>query len=131
MKEKIRQFMYGRYGVDQFSRFLMVCGMACIVLYMLTRVSLFYYVTIIALIYSYFRMLSRNYQARRLENQKYLQIQQRVTGSVQRFLPTRSNDPNYRVYRCPGCGQKVRVPKGRGKISITCPKCSKQFIKKT
>ena len=73
----------------------------------------------IPLIWSIFRMYSRNIEARRRENAAFLRFFSRLT------------DKQYRYFRCPGCRQVVRVPRGKGKINIRCPKCSRQFIKKT
>ena len=72
----------------------------------------------VPLIWSMFRMYSRNIEARRRENAAFLRFFSRLT------------DKQYRYFRCPGCRQVVRVPRGKGKINIRCPKCSRQFIKK-
>ena len=68
MKEKFRQFMTGRYGADQLSRFIMACGMVTLVCYMIFRGSLWYYLTLILLVWNYYRALSRNYEKRYQEN---------------------------------------------------------------
>ena len=73
----------------------------------------------IPLIWSIYRMYSRNIEARRRENTAFLRFFSRLT------------DKQYRYFRCPGCRQVVRVPRGKGKINIRCPKCSRQFIKRT
>ena len=36
----------------------------------------------------------------------------------------------YRYFKCPECKQKMRAPKGRGKIKVTCKHCHTQFVKK-
>ncbi|MBO2527292.1 MAG: hypothetical protein CW335_03815, partial [Clostridiales bacterium] len=69
--------------------------------------------------FSLFRTFSRNIYTRQKENRRFRQ------------LWTRLRDRKNRYYRCPKCRQTVRVPKGRGKISIRCPKCGEKFIKKT
>ena len=86
--------------------------------------------TVILLIWNYVRVLSRNHSKRALENQRYLELREKVLG---RFRGSRSaaRDKNFRIFRCPSCHQKVRVPRGKGRISITCPKCRHEFIKKT
>ena len=130
MKERLRQFMMGRYGADQLSRFNMGCGVVTLVLYMILRGSLWYWLTILLLVWHYFRVLSRNHSKRALENQRYLELRGKVSGF---FRPphSRTRDKNFRIYRCPQCHQKVRVPRGKGKIAITCPKCRHEFIKRT
>ena len=128
MREKIQRFMQGRYGVDHLNRFMMVCGMVCLVISMIFGFRIFYYVALFSLIFTYYRMLSRNFAKRSRENAKFLELKRRVTG---KFPALKTRDANYRIFRCPGCRQKVRVPRGRGRISITCPKCRREFIKKT
>ena len=130
MKERFRQFMMGRYGADQLSRFIMGCGVVTLILYMILRGSLWYWLTLILLVWNYFRVFSRNHTKRALENQRYLDLRDRVLG-IFRGSRSGARDKNFRIYRCPSCHQKVRVPKGKGRISITCPKCHREFIKRT
>ena len=123
--DALRRFMAGRYGSDQLGRWLLGLAVVLILLGMignrtgstvLAGLSLLAYVP---LIWSIFRVYSRNIEARRREN-----------AALQRFL-TRLRDRDHRYYHCPKCGQTVRVPRGRGRINIRCPKCGEQFIKKT
>ena len=71
------------------------------------------------LFWANFRTFSRNTYKRYQENRRYLRFMDQL------------RDKEHRYYTCPRCRQTVRVPKGKGKISITCPKCSERFIKKT
>ena len=128
MKEWLRKFMSGRYGSDQLSRFIMACGLVTLVLYMLFRGALWYYLTLGLLIWNYFRALSRNHEKRYRENLKFLELRSQVLGIFNR---NPAADKDHRIYRCPSCHQKVRVPRGRGRISITCPKCHMEFIRKS
>lgn len=128
MRERFSRFMQGRYGQDQFGRFLMALGMISILLHIFISYAPFYYIAIASLLFGYYRMLSRNFIQRRRENAKYLELK----GKVSRMLPERkARDPYHRIFKCPGCGQKVRVPKGRGKVAIRCPRCNREFIKRT
>ena len=90
-----------------------------------------YWLGLILLIYSYFRVLSRNRSKRYAENLKYLTLQNKVVDWANRYILRFNQRKQYRYFRCPQCGQQLRVPRGRGKISITCPKCHNQFIKKS
>ena len=128
MKERFIRFMAGRYGSDQLSRFTMTVALVFMVLYMITKQPIIYYITMILLILNIFRIFSRNIQARYAENTKYLALRAKVMGFIR---GTSRGDAAHRIYKCPGCHQKVRVPRGRGRIAITCPKCGKEFIKKT
>ena len=123
LKKWLQRFMMGRYGTDKLNIAILVAGLALSVLSILVKQPL---VDLILMILSYglmglalFRTLSRNTYKRYLENRKYLML-------LQRF-----RDREHRYYDCPRCRQQVRVPRGKGKISITCPKCKEKFIKKT
>lgn len=133
-KEKFARFMYGRYGVDQFSKFMLKATLVlCIVsIFLPQRVGSFISTLVLILIvYTYFRIFSKNIYKRAAENEKYLKF----TGSFRKKYNTEKQIAGqrkyYRFYRCPGCGQRIRVPKGRGKIQIRCPKCNEKFIKKS
>ncbi|MBQ5484545.1 MAG: zf-TFIIB domain-containing protein, partial [Lachnospiraceae bacterium] len=88
------------------------------------RNGVIYLLGLAVLGYGYFRMMSKNVGKRYLENQKYLQI----TDRMKNFF---YNHKTYRFYKCPTCKQKVRVPRGHGKIEITCPKCRGTFIRRS
>ncbi|MCM1136266.1 MAG: zinc-ribbon domain-containing protein [Clostridium sp.] len=130
MKEKFYRFMQGRYGSDQLNRFLMFLVLLLFV------VSLFglrfaYLLGIIVLVYAYFRMFSKNIYKRRMENAAYMKYEYRV----KQFFATWKRDmiqrKTHHIYRCPSCRQKIRIPRGKGKIEIRCPKCGQTFIKKS
>ena len=124
--------MYGRYGSDQLNMALLVFAVLVSlinsVLAIFLRGSKIYggivapILSVIVyglLIYSFIRMFSRNIYKRQRENRRFTQFWVR--------LKDRSN----RYFRCPNCKQTVRVPRGRGKICIRCPKCGEKFTRKT
>lgn len=131
MKQKLQQFMMGRYGVDQLSRVLLFLSLGILVVSMLTRWSLLYLLALLLLGYVYFRMFSRNVQKRYAENQKFLNFRYRLVAKKDAQKKQWAQRDVYRYFKCPNCKQKVRVPKGKGRICITCPKCRIEFIKKT
>ena len=130
MKEKLYRFMQGRYGNDQFNRFLMILVLVCFALSMLGGRA-FYVAGTALLIYAYFRMLSRNIYKRRNENSVYMRYEYKVKQSFYTFKRDMQQRKTHHIYRCPSCRQKIRVPRGKGKIEIRCPKCSQTFIKKS
>lgn len=131
MGEKFRRFMAGRYGLDALNKLLLILGALLLVVMWIWPYRVFEAVFFVLLIYAYFRMFSRNITKRYAENQKYLQL----TAGVRNFFSRRKNRfqqrKRYRFFKCPKCGQQVRVPKGKGKISIRCPKCGESFVKKS
>ena len=129
MREKLRRFMTGRYGVDQLSRLYLVLTLVLLVLSMITKLPIFYGLAIILLIYMYYRMFSKNTTKMYAQNQKYLNMRYQIVVKWNNAKKHFAQRKEYRFYRCPKCHQKVRVPRGKGKICITCPKCRNEFIK--
>ncbi|WP_024838068.1 MULTISPECIES: hypothetical protein [Clostridia] len=130
-RERFSRFMIGRYGADKLSRFLIGFTFALIVAGIFIRS---YWVDIAALflmMLSYFRMFSRNIGKRFEENQKFERISFRVTEFFKKWRFKFQQMRQYHIYKCPSCGQKIRIPRGKGKVSVHCPKCSTDFIKKS
>lgn len=136
MKEKFMRFMQGRYGVDQLSRFSMGIALVCIVLAMFfSRAggigAVLDTIGLAALVYTYFRMLSRNISKRYAENQRFLAKTSKIRMRWNKEINMMKQRKVYHIYSCPGCKQKIRIPKGKGKIEIKCPKCQTTFVKKS
>ena len=133
MKEKIGRFMAGRYGNDKLNQFMMAVFLGCAVLNLFVRNA--YASTVLnsweclLILLVYIRMFSRNISKRYAENQKYLALENRLRRffGQKRYLMQQRKE--YHIYSCPGCKQKIRIPRGKGKISIRCPKCGEEFIK--
>lgn len=130
MREKLQRFMMGRYGNDRFNQFLMIVALVCLVISFFGA-NAFYTIALLIMIYAYYRMFSRQIYKRSAENQKYLQKEMQVRGFLQKKKREFTQLKDYHIYRCPGCKQKIRVPRGRGKIAIRCRKCGNEFIKKS
>lgn len=125
-----------------------------------TRTSVFYWLVWVCLIITYFRMFSKNISKRYDENTRFLQLKEKIMEKLRggragkagdsvrdsyRYYQnaydnarsggtsgnTMRSDKEHRIFRCPNCDQRVRVPRGRGKIEITCPRCSHKFIKRS
>ncbi len=128
MKEKFYRFMLGRYGSDQLSKFLMILVFVCLGL-SLFGIHLFYVLGLGLLIYAYFRMFSKNIYKRSAENSAYLKYEYKVKQFFATWKRDMKQRKTHHIYRCPSCKQKIRVPRGKGKIEIRCPKCGHTFIK--
>ena len=117
------RFMSGRYGTDKLNMLLLTTGLILSLAGLFVRLPMLNLGCMILsyglLGFSLFRTFSRNTYKRYQENRKYLLWLQKI------------KDKQHRYYNCPRCRQQVRVPKGKGKISITCPKCKEKFVKKT
>lgn len=135
MREKIARVMQGRYGVDSLSKFLLACGLAAVF-----GAALFDNVLISSLcnllgwgfvIYCYFRLFSRNVTKRYAENQAFLTKTYKIRCFFYRQKDILKQRRVYHIYKCPNCKQRIRIPRGKGKIEVRCPKCSTTFIKKS
>ena len=135
MKQRMLQFMQGRYGVDQLSSFLIWTAVVLALISMFVRIPVLPIVTWVLIIYAYVRILSRNTTKLYAQNQKFLDgtwgIRKWFADIRYRIKYGKQTAEPYRIYKCRKCGQKIRIPKGKGKIMITCPKCKYQFKKKS
>ena len=134
MKERFQRFMQGRYGFDEFARFTLVATLILLILSMIVRGwlgSLFNTAGLMLLIYTYYRALSRDFSRRYAENQRYLEKTKDIRRRFEREKNIMSQRKDYHIYSCPGCSQKIRIPRGKGQIEITCPKCGQKFVKRS
>ena len=138
----INRVMAGRYGADQLTFALLITYG---VLILIARFVSFYFLSLAALlilVWCFYRMLSRNLSARWRENERFLKfwrsvagwfrhLRNRVAGAGGNASQRVRDRKTHRYFRCPKCKNTLRVPKGKGKIAITCPVCGTEFIKKT
>ena len=123
--DALRRFMYGRYGTDKLNQTLIIAALVLLLAgwlggrFLAGWLNVLSFLAYVPLIWSIVRMYSRNIEKRRRQNAAYL-----------RFLSA-LKDREHRYYRCPRCRQTVRVPRGRGRINIRCPKCGEQFVRKS
>ena len=81
------------------------------------------------MIYVYFRMFSKDHQKRYQENVKFLETKNKFLKKVRSEKAIMKQRKTHHIYKCPTCRQKIRIPKGKGRICITCPKCKTEFTK--
>jgi len=123
LKMGLQRFMMGRYGTDKLNSLLLWIAVIFVLLSVFLQNPV---LNLVAVLAAYglmgvviFRSLSRNTYRRHRENRRYLNLLERL------------KDREHKYFACPKCKQSVRVPKGKGKIAITCPKCREKFVKKT
>lgn len=125
------RFMAGRYGSDQLNVFLLVVGVILVFINaFFVRSPILSTIVWLFLVLNIFRTYSRNIYKRRAENDKYLSLTKPIRTRIN-LIKKNHQDKEHKYFLCPNCKQMVRVPKGRGKITITCPKCSQKFDKKS
>ena len=126
--------MAGRYGADQFGRFLSGAALVLLIVNLFVRGvvgQILYFLVLAVLVYNIFRMFSKSTAARYKENVAYLKVKNRVVGWYANLRRRIRESKTHRFYKCPTCKTTVRVPKGKGKIRITCPKCGASFVRKS
>ena len=121
MREKIYRFMQGRYGVDQLYRFIFFLAIVLMLINNFLKNPMLNLVIYALLILDIFRMLSKNHSARYAENQKYLQLTARFRYRLDQQKKLWQERKYHHIYTCPKCKQKIRIPKGKGKIMVRCP----------
>lgn len=131
MRDRFQRFMYGRYGIDNLGKANLVLALIFMVLNMIFPNTVFNIITLLLLVIAYVRMFSRNIQKRYAENQWFTQKFAFVGAWFSKSKRYSEIRKTSRIFTCPNCKQKVKVPKGRGRISIHCPKCGTDFIKKS
>ena len=115
------------YSSDEFNRFLLAVSFVFFIIAIFSRRSIFYLITLVIVGFTYYRTFSKNRVKRYQENEKYLGIKRKITGSFGLKKKQFSDRKEYRYFKCPTCGQMVRVPRGKGHIRISCPKCGSKF----
>lgn len=130
-REKLVRFMIGRYGMDRLGRFLIGSSLFFLMLGLFMRKPWTDVLAFACLILCYARMFSKDIGKRYKEGQAFEAVWFRLMEKLQKFRLKAREMKKYHIYKCPGCGQKIRIPRGKGKISIHCPKCNMDFIKKS
>ncbi len=131
MRDKIYRFMRSRYGNDQLSTFLTWTGIILIFIDIFAKTGIFYALGLIIFIYGYVRILSKKYEKRAAQNKWFLEHTSGIRNVFKRRKKSKEAGKDYKIFTCSKCEQMIRVPKGKGKIEIRCPKCGNTFIKKS
>ena len=131
MRSFLHRFMIGRYGPDHLSIAMIVTSFVLSVLY-----AILWYIPLLLISYTIFgltvfRMLSRNMYRRRAENDKFIRFWWPVKTKIKKIIKAIKDKRKYKYYKCPSCKTTLRVPRGKGKIRITCPKCWEWLISET
>lgn len=131
MKEAIKRFFAGRYGYDPLNRAILTLAIILLFVNMFLGWSITYFLGVVALLIGIFRSLSKNIEKRSAENAVYLKGTTKIRGRLFSVRERIGNRKTHKYYSCPSCGQQLRVPRGKGRISIKCPKCGMAFVKET
>ena len=127
----LRNFMVGRYGPDHLGMAMIVVSLVLSLLNGIIHFVPLMYISYIIIILAVSRMLSRNIARRRSENDKFIRYWWPIRTKAGRAWANVKHGKTHRFLKCPSCSNTLRVPKGKGKLQITCPKCGERFIRKT
>ena len=127
----IHGFMGGRNGFDDLSRVLLIIALGVFILTALFRIWPLAVLGGILVGLSLYRIFSKKLHRRYAENQTYMQLTGNARSSVYRFYLRRKDKKTHKIFKCPNCSQKIRVPKGKGDIKIKCPSCRIEFLQNT
>ncbi len=128
---RFRNFMIRRYGFDQFTRALVILSLLFSIITTFTQMTGLVIVAYIPFIYALYRAFSRDIQKRSQENMAFMRIIGNVRGKLKHLKLWLVGTKTHKYYTCQKCKQTIRVPRGKGKIAITCPKCRAEFIRRT
>lgn len=122
-KQWLQRVMAGRYGTDKLNTWILGGGLLLCIVSIFVRIPMVDLALTLGayalMIWAMFRTFSRNTYKRYRENRRFLMLLDRI------------KDREHRYFDCPKCRQPVRVPRGKGKIMITCPKCKEKFQRRT
>lgn len=124
LRWKIQKFMQGRNGVDELNRILLYAVLVFYVLSIILQSLILDYLAFAGVLYLLYRTLSKNLYVRREENRKFVTWLETTRIKVEQRK-------DYKIFKCKGCGRNIRVPRGKGKIEVTCPMCGKKTIHRT
>lgn len=126
----LARFMTGRNGMDNISWHAFRAYIVIFIVNLFLRSSLLEALGLVLLVYAIFRILSRNIQKRQAENSRYVVFFEKISREVKQFFLRLRGMKTYKYFRCPGCKNRLRMKRGAGEKTITCPVCRHQFQQK-
>ena len=130
IRRLMAQLMVGRYGGDQLNVLLIALYVILYVVFLFTRLLILELLALVLVVVSMYRSLSRNLPQRRAENARFLQVVRPMWRRWSCFH-ARAHDKEHRYFKCPNCGQQMRVPRGKGRITVHCRSCGAVFEEKS
>lgn len=135
MRTMLEQIFLGRSGMDQLNKTLLAGAVFCCLVsrmasFMMLR-TLLYYACLLMAALCVVRAMSRNLERRYAENQRFLAKFGRIRGFRESWYVRLDQKRQYKIFKCPSCGVKLRVPRGKGRLRINCRQCGASFEKKS
>ena len=131
LRWRMSVWLEGRHGADNFSNALTMLGLALILIYLFTGFDLLWALGMGVLIYATWRTFSKNLPGREAENEGWLKLVGKPRAALSLARKAWTNRATTSYFKCKGCGQVLSVPKGKGRLRVTCPKCGTQTERKS
>lgn len=131
MQDSMRRWMYGRYGMDELSIFLMCVGIALSLMSSIWDAPIAYWLAWVLLVWALYRCYSKKIYNRSKERSTFLRMTAKPKNWFKLQRDKWRDRKKLKYFRCKNCKAVLRVPRGKGKIEITCPKCGTKVIRKT
>ena len=130
-KMRFAQWFEGRYGMDELSQTLIIVGCVLVVINFIFSISFVSFLSLIAFIWAFFRVYSKNYEARTRELVRYQELMRNPKEGWRITSRRWQNRKTTMYFKCKGCGTMLNIPRGKGKLLVTCPKCGTKVEKKS
>ncbi len=125
--ERFANWMRGRNGADELSMAIVVLSALLLVINLFAHTRFLPFIALALALYACWRDSSKNLAARRKENRAFLKLLGPAAQWIKNPRATMDERRSYKHLTCPSCGQQMRVPRGKGKMRVTCPKCKNKF----
>ncbi len=129
MMDRFARFMYGRYGTDELTLAMLVGSMVLTLLSALPFMDILSLASTVVLVLGLYRCFSKNIEKRRSEYFAYMRLKQRLVSEAKLWKMRWQGRKECHYFKCKHCKTVYRVPRGRGKIEATCPKCHNKEIR--
>ena len=130
IKEFTNKLMAGRHGADELSLTLLIVGLALSIIGSLLGIGFVSLITLVLYGFAIYRMFSRDHNKRYQENQKYIALWNKASGSIRQLVTRMKNIRKYKYFKCPECHARLRLPRKVGEVTVTCGKCHHAFKQK-
>ena len=132
MKDKIKNYLQKVYGVDFFSKTMIVFALILSLINLKFKNRVIEVITMILIMYfGIFRVFSVNKYQRMIENQKFAKAVKPMTDFFEKYKIRAVNSKDKKYIKCPNCKKEMKIPRNKGKIKVTCPHCGHKFVKKS
>ena len=127
---KIQQFLYGRYiyyGIDLLTKILAIICIILSVINLILGSFIVYIAQTVLFIWMFVRLFSKNINARQKENQKILDLSNKIKNNFTLQNRMRNDRLTHIYKKCPHCSVMLRLPRRPGEHTVNCPRCKNNF----